>query len=161
MASEAWTEVRWDRALTSASWLDLFPSVKLYNLEGSTSDHSPILLVPEEDSKFVGQRHFRFENTWLTEPMCRQLVFESWEMTSSMDIQTKVKICGENLYQRGKEITGKFSARIKNCKSEMKKYRKGRDIISVQKYKDLKSTLIRILEQQEILWRQRSKQLWL
>lgn len=43
----------------------------------------------------------------------------------------------------------------------MKKYMKGRDTISVQKYKDLKSTLIRILEQREIFWRQCSKQFWL
>lgn len=97
--TEAWTEIRLDRALTTVTWLDLFPSVKLYNLEGSTSDNSPILLVHEEDTKFVGRRHFMFKNAWLTEHMCRQLVIESWDMTSSMDIQSKIKNCGENLYQ--------------------------------------------------------------
>lgn len=32
--TDDWTEVRLDRAITNASWLDLFPLAKLYNLEG-------------------------------------------------------------------------------------------------------------------------------
>ncbi|KAK1382242.1 Endonuclease/exonuclease/phosphatase family protein [Heracleum sosnowskyi] len=45
--TSAWTEVRLDRALTILPWLNMFPLVKLYNLEGSSSDHSPIMLVPQ------------------------------------------------------------------------------------------------------------------
>lgn len=159
--TDAWTEVRLDRALITASWLQLFPSVKLYNLEGSTSDHNPILLIPESVSKMGGHRSFRFENAWLTEPMCKQVVMDSWETAAHNDIQSKIKYCGKNLQEWGKEITGKFSSRIKACRLEMKRLRKCRDIVSVQKYKDSKSDLIRILEQREIFWRQRSKQLWL
>lgn len=43
--TENQTEIRLDKALTNSSWLELFPLAKLYNLEGSTSDHSPLLLV--------------------------------------------------------------------------------------------------------------------
>ncbi|KAK1404914.1 hypothetical protein POM88_004519 [Heracleum sosnowskyi] len=56
--TDAWTEVRLDRALTTASWLHLFPAVKLYNLEGSTSGHNPILLVPETVTTMRGHRNF-------------------------------------------------------------------------------------------------------
>ena len=38
-----WIEERLDRALTTAPWLTLFPMAKLYNLEGTSSDHSPIM----------------------------------------------------------------------------------------------------------------------
>lgn len=38
----SWIETRLDRALTSKEWLDIFPLAKLYNLEGSPSDHSVI-----------------------------------------------------------------------------------------------------------------------
>ncbi|WOG82157.1 hypothetical protein DCAR_0101319 [Daucus carota subsp. sativus] len=46
-----WIEERLDRALTTAPWLTLFPMAKLYNLEGASSDHSPIMLIPEEKMK--------------------------------------------------------------------------------------------------------------
>lgn len=35
-------------------------------------------------------------------------------------IQQKVKVCGESLYEWGKEITGNFSGYIKSCKFELK-----------------------------------------
>lgn len=68
---------------------------KLYNLEDSPSDHNPIFL----DTKYMinvqrSARHFRFENAWLAEPMCFQLVKDSWEENDGVDIQRKVVNCG-------------------------------------------------------------------
>lgn len=51
----------------------MFSVAKLHNLEGSPSDHSPILLVPREDVQQTGPRCFKFEIAWLLESMCRQL----------------------------------------------------------------------------------------
>ncbi|XP_074351201.1 uncharacterized protein LOC141690330 [Apium graveolens] len=138
--TDSWTEVRLDRALTTVAWLNLFPLAKLYNLEVSASDHSPILLTPEGSN---------------------MQVTESWGIESSDDIQKKVKTCGEKLYQWGKEITSRFGDRIKNCKKKMQMLRKCRDAESVRRYNDIKAELFLILEQKEIFWRQRSKQLWL
>lgn len=45
--TKEWTEVRLDRTLKTSSWLDLLPLAKLYHLEGSTSYHSPLLLIPQ------------------------------------------------------------------------------------------------------------------
>lgn len=159
--TDTWTEIRLDRALTSGYWLSLFLGVKLYNVEETTSDHSPILLVPDEVKKIAGKRKFHFENAWLTEPWCKQLVTESWELGNNADIQTKIKHVSDNLFQWGQEITGKFSSRIKSCKVEMRKLRNCRNTESVHKYNELKNRLFLILEQREIFWRQRSKQLWL
>ncbi|XP_074351885.1 uncharacterized protein LOC141691038 [Apium graveolens] len=134
--------------------------VKLYNVEGTTSDHSPILLVPGEVKRITGKRIFCFENALLTEPICKQLVTESWELGVNADIQAKIKHVSDNLFQWGQEITGKFSSRIKSCKVEMRKLRKYRDTESLCKYDELKNMLHLILDQREIFWRQRSKQLW-
>ncbi|KAK1379690.1 hypothetical protein POM88_026434 [Heracleum sosnowskyi] len=43
-----WVEIRLDRVLVNSQWLRMFEMSKVYNLEGSPSDHSPLLLVPEE-----------------------------------------------------------------------------------------------------------------
>lgn len=73
--TESWIETRLDRVITNERWLEYFPMSKLYNLEDSPSDHSPIYL----DTSCLlyvqrPRRSFRFENSWLTEPMCFQLV---------------------------------------------------------------------------------------
>lgn len=72
-----------------------------------------------------------------------------------------MNICSQQLEQWGKEITSKFSSRIKGCKLELKNLRKRRDIASMERYKEIKGKLFMILEQKEIFWRKRSKQLWL
>lgn len=63
------TEVdeRIDRALVSASWLDLFPSAKLRSVFAPISDHSFLILNPIEQRYFHHQRPFKFENSWLDE----------------------------------------------------------------------------------------------
>lgn len=60
-----WMEVKLDRALTTEEWLDKFPMAKLYNLEGSTSDHSPIILIPKKNEVRQVRVKFKFENAWL------------------------------------------------------------------------------------------------
>ncbi|XP_074346885.1 uncharacterized protein LOC141685694 [Apium graveolens] len=46
-------EVRLDRALVNQYFMHLFRDVKLMNLEVSTSDHSPIWLIPTPGQSFV------------------------------------------------------------------------------------------------------------
>lgn len=93
--------------------------------------------------------------------MCLQLVKDSWEENTGNDIQEKIKICSEKLLVWGKEITGDFAKRIRECKAELKSLRGKTDIQGVQKYKETKKKLFLILEQREVFWGQRSKQLWL
>lgn len=54
--------------------LNVFKDVTLTNLEVSTSDHCPLLLEWCKTQQIVRIHHFRFENAWLREPMCEQLV---------------------------------------------------------------------------------------
>ncbi|XP_030498113.2 uncharacterized protein LOC115713770 [Cannabis sativa] len=77
--TNAWIEVRIDRAVVSQNWLDMFPIAKLLNLEVSTSDHCPLLLLIGNAIKIAANRCFKFENSWLREPMCLQIVKETWE----------------------------------------------------------------------------------
>lgn len=135
----------------------MFPIAKLYNLEGSSLDDSPIMLTPRKVERNGSVRRFRFENAWLTEPMCEQIVKDVWKGVFTGDLQLKVKYCSERLSYWGNELTSNFSSRIKSCKAELKVLRKKRDNISVDQYKEVKKKLFLILEQKEIFWRQRSK----
>lgn len=157
----AWIEIRLDRALVSNAWWDLFALAKLYNLEGSPSDHSPIFLDPRSTQIVMPKKKFRFENAWLLEPLCAQIVKENWEVDRSHNILQKIGLCGESLEVWGKEITGCFNRRIRNCKIRLQQLRRATDAQSTKLYKEAKEELFLILDQKEIFWRQRSKQLWL
>lgn len=52
--TDNWMETRLDRALVNTGWLNLFPVAKLYNMEGSPSDHSPIHLSLKNGVRFRG-----------------------------------------------------------------------------------------------------------
>lgn len=62
-STDNYMQVRLDRALSSNTWLQVFPVAKLYNLEGyevTESDHCPIYLVPQHVCKINMAHRFRF-----------------------------------------------------------------------------------------------------
>ncbi|XP_074343124.1 uncharacterized protein LOC141680949 [Apium graveolens] len=108
----AWIEIRLDRVVVSSSWLSIFPLAKLYTKEGSSSDHSPICLEPIVKQTWNGKKCFRFENAWLTKPLCYQIVKDKWEYDRAANITHKVQQCVEKLAVWGREITGCFKKQI-------------------------------------------------
>uniref|UniRef100_A0A803PRW0 Reverse transcriptase domain-containing protein n=1 Tax=Cannabis sativa TaxID=3483 RepID=A0A803PRW0_CANSA len=156
-----WVEVRLDRALVTSSWQQVFPNATLTNLEFTTSDHSPIYLEPIVCNNFVSPRRFRFENTWLKEPLCMEIVRDCWESNEVNCFAEKLSLCAEKLSSWGKEITGTLNHRIKSYKAQLKSLHNKRDSASVQQYKEVKDQLFRAIDQRECYWKQRSKQFWL
>ncbi|XP_074324163.1 uncharacterized protein LOC141661078 [Apium graveolens] len=114
--TEAWVEIQLDRALVSNNFMQVFTEAKLTNIEVSTSDHSPIFLEPKIVTKPLQVKRFKFENAWLREPMCLQIVKETWSMHQHKSIQEKIALCSEMLSSWGKEITGNFKDRIRQSK---------------------------------------------
>lgn len=120
-------EVRLDRVLVSAGFLNLFNEAKLINLEVSTSDHSPILLELREPTIVTPTRRFRFENAWLREPMCQQIVAEVWTINSERYLYEKLQECLDILSKRGKKFTDNFKKRIQQCKKILRMLKGRRD----------------------------------
>ncbi|XP_030505125.2 uncharacterized protein LOC115720103 [Cannabis sativa] len=156
-----WVEVRLDRAMITNSWRILLPEATLTNSEASTSDHCPLFLEPIVRTSFRTPRRFRFENAWLSEPMCYQLVKDCWETQSNASTSGKISLCADGLARWGKEITGDFKSRIQQCKTTMSILKPKMDDVSVQQYTEARNRLFEILEQRETFWKQRAKQFWL
>ncbi|XP_062103610.1 uncharacterized protein LOC133814696 [Humulus lupulus] len=154
-------EIRLDRALANSSWIHSFPEAILSNHEISTSDHCPIILSPIPNTRFSIVRRFKFENAWLREPMCRQIVEEVWQANRHHPIQKKLAICAEVLGPWGQDITGSFRRRLDQCNRTLKLLKPLHDSHSTKKFQEASSSLFEILTQQEVFWKQRSKQLWL
>ncbi|XP_060962336.1 uncharacterized protein LOC133032418 [Cannabis sativa] len=136
--TEAWIEVRLNRALVTHGWNDLFPDARLQNLEISASDHCPILLNLNLFRKVVSLKKFRFENAWVREPMCHQIVHDNWDVHESNSLSSKIKCCSTALAEWGKDITGHKT-----------------------QHKEAQNRLFEVLAQKEVFWKQRSKQMWL
>ncbi|XP_060968619.1 uncharacterized protein LOC115710455 [Cannabis sativa] len=92
-----WIEERLDRALVTHDWMSLFTQLVLLNLEISTSDHCPIFLVFKGNIPSSSHHSFRFENAWLREPLCEQIVESCWGESGITGIQGKILRCGEVL----------------------------------------------------------------
>ncbi|XP_062088870.1 uncharacterized protein LOC133795435 [Humulus lupulus] len=142
-------------------WLNLFPQASLSNLEVTTSDHCPILLSPTAVRRMPTIRHFRFENAWLREPMCRKMVEDVWHSHSAVPLLSKLDICARELAVWGKDITGSFQKRINECQWRIKLLKMNTDANSCRLLNEENNKLFEILTQKEVFWRQRSKMLWL
>lgn len=101
-------KVRLDRALVSAGFISFFTEAKLINLEVSTSDHSLILLELRKPTAVTPTRRFRFENAWLREPICQQIVTEVWITNSKHSLYMKLQEFSDILSKWGQQITGNF-----------------------------------------------------
>ena len=65
-----WIESRLERCLINTSWLVIFSTTTLHNLDISSSNQRSSLLQPSPCSMMQRRHKFRFENAWLRDPMC-------------------------------------------------------------------------------------------
>lgn len=93
--------------------------------------------------------------------MCKDIVMDCWESNGNASYYNKLQACQAKLQVRGKEITGNFAQRIRDCKHILKHLKHRRDCDSIRLYAEEQNKLNEILTQKEIFWRQRSKQFWL
>lgn len=134
--TDAWIEIRLDRALASKSWIENFVDARLTNLDISTSDHCPVILEPKTEKLRVNLKRFRFENAWLREPLCKKIVEEYWEYNQTENLHNKQSRCAKLLSEWGQDVTGSFSKRISQCKKILKNTKGRRDEASVNQFKE-------------------------
>lgn len=134
--TSAWVELRLDRALVTQQWLDIHRNATLFNLEVTTSDHTPIFLVLNKCISHTNTRRFHFKNAWLREPMCKDIVMHCWDSNKIFKFNHKLLACQAQLEVWGKEITGNFRQRIRDCKHKLKHLKSRRDSNSVKLFSE-------------------------
>lgn len=92
---------RLNRAFANQSWCDLFRQAELKVMDVSTSDHLPIYIQLHTQVYVPKKRRFKFENVWLKEDECRQVVINGWEEARNKEIMEKVEYCGLKLQEWG------------------------------------------------------------
>ena len=85
----------------------------------SCSDHLPIFLDPKPSTPIPRHNLFRFENLWMREPECEDIIGRSWSSTAGLPIQQKLNVCGVDLLKWGGKLVRDFRNRIAGCKKKM------------------------------------------
>lgn len=113
-----WLEERLDRAFATANWFRLFPKARVTCLEASCSDHLLILLEPVPLVPTSRFKQFRFENMWLREPDCEEIVKDSWNDRGGCSIQDKISACGNELRRWGDHLPVTLKVAFLSAKRE-------------------------------------------
>lgn len=92
--TRALVEEKLDRAMTSHDWITMFTNYQVMNLPYTSSDHSPILVLPFKREEVLHRSKFRFENIWLEKAECANIVCRSWNELGSTNIQNIIHNCG-------------------------------------------------------------------
>ncbi|XP_060974183.1 uncharacterized protein LOC133039333 [Cannabis sativa] len=156
-----WVEIRLDKALVTSLWLDIFPSAVLSNCDVSSSDHTPIYLEPSPAAPAEMVYQFRFENAWTREPFCAQIVQACWDKNASLPLHEKISLCSKDLADWGRNLTCNFKKRIRQSKAKIASLKGNSDPSSIANFGYEQNNYFEILAQQELYWKQRSKQFWL
>ncbi|KAM6543985.1 hypothetical protein CsatB_008432 [Cannabis sativa] len=160
-ATQNHIEIRLDKAFATQSWLTIFNEARFSNFDFSSSDHTPIFLEPAPCVMSKPVVIFRYENAWSREPLCSQIVRSCWELNATLSLAEKTKLCLDTLLEWGRDLTGQFKKRLATSKKKLSCLKSRDNPDSHEDFLIEQCNYFEILAQQELYWKQRSKQFWL
>ncbi|OMO74062.1 hypothetical protein COLO4_26732 [Corchorus olitorius] len=112
------------------------------------------------------KRPYKFEMMWTTHPQCKEVIKEAWngEVQGSppFKLTRKVKFVREKLKRWNKEVFGDLVVRKKRLENELARVQQNiQDADLRDEELALKKELENVLEQEHILWMQKSRANWI
>ena len=145
--------------------MDLGRDTAISHLGAIKSDHTAILLDSRPTDSFA-HRPFRFEVAWTRDPRCYEVIDNAWSVEangSELIILCKRQEATRSALRKwNKEVFEKCQDKISTILREVKliQYRDSSDNNGSNESK-LQAKLSEWLIRSEILWRQKSRKLWL
>lgn len=133
-----WVQERLDREFANNGWCELFPQAELQVWDVSTSDHLSIFLQLHKQVYVTRRKHFKFENVWLREDECRQIVQNGWDDAGERDITEKIMFCGTKLQEWGGGVNKEYREKLQLCRERLQKLRSRRDTLGVNMYNEVR-----------------------
>ncbi|XP_057418992.1 uncharacterized protein LOC130713221 [Lotus japonicus] len=158
-------EERLDYVLVNRAWREAWPVSSVAHLPRYRSDHNPILLCCGSRRSRVEkkrERVFRFEELWLQkEEECTEDVAAVWESSLS-NLCEKISGVGTALDGWGRSAFGDIPRKISDARVELQRLqRRIQTAEVVERTRVVERDLDVLLEQEEIMWSQRSRTTWL
>lgn len=156
---------RLDRAVGTCAWLIMFPASMVCHSECGTSYHKPIVVhlkgIPE-----CKQKPWRFEQVWLSESGCHDVIKSAWPSTDRgcymEDVMVKVDRCKNRLQHWSKASFRNITKALNDKRNALRKAKFEAQMgSSYESVFILKKGITKLLANEERLWQQRSKAHWI
>ncbi|KAL0008379.1 hypothetical protein SO802_009881 [Lithocarpus litseifolius] len=156
---------RLDRAVCTAEWFSLFPATKVRTLSCVSSDHNPIIILPDGIAP-KKLKPWRFEQLWLECEGCHDTITAAWSEVSwaspMVEVMNKIENCKNQLRRWSKNSV----CNISNTLVEKKKSLELAEAAAVRGgsmdfFLQLKSEVNDLLRMEEKLWQQRAHDHWM
>ncbi|KAG7588150.1 Reverse transcriptase zinc-binding domain [Arabidopsis suecica] len=157
-----WIQCRLDRAFGNKEWFSQFPASNQAFQDMRGSDHRPVLvsLVESQDS-YKGQ--FRFDRRFLHKADVKEAIARAWKPGSNSAgflVSQRLRDCRRALSSWKKKNNMNALDRIHRCEEALEKVQSG-SWPNLQQLHILKRELAKAYRNEELYWRQKSRQKWL
>ncbi|XP_021766581.1 uncharacterized protein LOC110731038 [Chenopodium quinoa] len=159
-----YTSARLDRAFCNGDWSLQFANAASKNLLAIGSDHCPVLIAPNGFAPISNvNKPFKFQAAWLTHENFRSFIEEKWDKNAPLiphlekianDLQDWNKKIFHNIFRKKRILLARIGG-VQKCLAQQK----SRDIIKLEA--KLRKELDEVLEQEELLWYQKSRVEWI
>ncbi|CAL1405873.1 unnamed protein product [Linum trigynum] len=154
---------RLDRSLCNLRWNATFPNSTVIHLPRYQSDHNPILTnVILQPSQPYPAKQFRFEAAWMTNNTLPNLISSAWDGNVALpmaleSLAGKLVHWNEEVFGDVKQRKRRLLARLKGIELRLA----GAFSPGLAKlHSKLSRELDKVLEQEELIWFQRSRDNW-
>ncbi|KAL0457839.1 UNVERIFIED_CONTAM: putative mitochondrial protein [Sesamum latifolium] len=160
---------RLDRACSNAAWSLAFPDARVHHLVSPYSDHSALhieLRPSVQWTKPKGRKRFHFEAAWLQEPDCEDMVSRSWNFPvvalGRNCLPGKIAAVETQLSAWGRMVGRATKLRIKQLEDSLVSLKvTAATADSKAREARAREELTKLITQEEVYWKQRSKDHWL
>ena len=157
---------RLDHGLASNPWFLWFPGTKVHHLPCLSSDHCPLFINPSGLEIPSYKKPFKFEEMWLSDSGCGEVVEAAWRSCVSLDptkeILGKIEKCGNDLTWWNYNVFGNVRRELKKkrdmlIEKEAVALRTGSNV----RIRELQGEINELMDRETRMWNQRSRILWL
>ncbi|KAL4297847.1 hypothetical protein GQ457_12G017420 [Hibiscus cannabinus] len=151
-----------DRCICNDHWLESFPETTIHHLLRMKSDHRPLLLQLGQPIHRRAHRQFRYFSGWLQHADFNILVVENWD--SSLPLAETIHRFNDVTIIWNKNVFGSIYQRKRSLMARLRGVQRRLDQRRFAFLTHLESKLLldleQTLDQEELLWKQKSRSEW-
>ncbi|KAL0011105.1 hypothetical protein SO802_006213 [Lithocarpus litseifolius] len=160
---QALIQERIDRVFVNPSWCLLYPEARVVHLTRCHSDHCPVMLQVLPKVQRRGNRPFKFQTCWLSDPSYPHVVNQAWRHSDALE--EAIKHFKRDAINWNKVQFGNIFARKKNIMARLNGIQRTLSIRPSSFLLNLENALLKeldvVLNQEEELWALKSRVNWM